>query len=111
MAKSPSQRIEELTQKIGDQERRLDHLTIFVELQIAKLEQGLKDCQASLKELSREQQQTATKQAERLAAVEAKNASLDERCQALQKLSDRGWQIWLALIGAGLALLVAFLKK
>jgi hypothetical protein len=48
---------------------------------------------------------------DRIVAVEARNAVLEERCQALQKLSDRGWQIWLALIGAGLALLVAFLKK
>ena len=48
---------------------------------------------------------------DRVAALEAKNATLEERCQALQKLSDRGWQGWLALIGAGLALLVALLKK
>lgn len=47
----------------------------------------------------------------RLSALEAKNASLEERCQALQKLSDRGWQGWLALIGAGLAIIVALIKK
>jgi hypothetical protein len=29
----------------------------------------------------------------------------------LQKLSDRGWQGWLALVGAAVALLVALIKK
>jgi hypothetical protein len=29
----------------------------------------------------------------------------------LEKLADRHWQVWLAIIGAGLALLVALLKK
>jgi hypothetical protein len=47
----------------------------------------------------------------RLAAVEGRNVATEERCRNLEKLSDRSWQGWLALIGAGLALLVAFLKN
>lgn len=37
--------------------------------------------------------------------------SLEERCKSLEKHSDRSWQIWLALLGSLLAIIVAFAKK
>lgn len=38
-------------------------------------------------------------------------AALEERCKSLEKNSDRTWQVWLALISAGVALVVSLLKK
>lgn len=49
--------------------------------------------------------------ADRQAATEAKNAALEQRLAAGEKHDDRTWQAWLALIGAGVAVLVALLKK
>lgn len=48
---------------------------------------------------------------QKLAELMSKVATIEERSRALEKLSDRGWQVWLALVGAGLALLVALLRK
>lgn len=48
---------------------------------------------------------------ERVRVGEIKLTDLEGRVKALEKGTDRNWQVWLALIGAGLALLVAFLKK
>ena len=38
-------------------------------------------------------------------------ATLEAQTKALDKFSDRHWQVWLALGGAVLALLVSLLKK
>lgn len=34
-----------------------------------------------------------------------RNASLEQRCAALEKQSDRGWQLWLAALGFGFGLI------
>ena len=47
----------------------------------------------------------------KIVELSSRLATTEEKCRMLEKLSDRGWQGWLALIGAGLALLVAFLKR
>jgi len=38
-------------------------------------------------------------------------AVLEQRCNSLKEHSDRNWQVWLALLAALFALIVAFLKK
>ena len=48
---------------------------------------------------------------EKHAIVEAKLAATEERCRSLEKNSDRGWQFWLAILAAGVAILIALLKK
>ena len=48
---------------------------------------------------------------ERLAAIESRISALEAHTKALEKVSDRHWQVWLALGGAVLALLVSLLKK
>ena len=40
-----------------------------------------------------------------------KLAALEERCKSLETGASRHWQVWLALLAAGVALLVSFLKK
>lgn len=40
-----------------------------------------------------------------------KLAALEERCKSLETGATRNWQVWLALLAAGIALLVSFLKK
>jgi len=53
------------------------------------------------------QEQSAAK----LSELTAKLAALEERCKSLETGSSRNWQVWLALLAAGIALLVSFLKK
>lgn len=48
---------------------------------------------------------------DRNAATEAKNAALEERCKALEKGTDRNWQFWLALLAAGVAIVIAVVKR
>jgi hypothetical protein len=104
VAKTQGERIEELARTVEELARKHDRLAAITEQQITHLAEGMKEVQAAVKDVAKDQQQTAMKSTERTAAVE-------QRCTALEKLSDRGWQGWLALIGAGLALLVALLKK
>ncbi len=44
-------------------------------------------------------------------ALLQRTSAMEQRCSALEKHSDRSWQIWLALLAAGLALLVSIVKK
>ena len=89
MAKSPTEQIQELKASLAELDASLQVLTERVE-----------NVKQDVEHLNRRNDELLTKL-----------ATLEERCLALQKLSDRGWQTWLALIGAGLAILVAFRKK
>lgn len=51
------------------------------------------------------------KQQEKIAELTAKSAALEERYKALETLSTRAWQVWLALIVAGIGLVVTLVKK
>ncbi len=94
------ERIDELTKRLDAIALALEGVRTTVVIEIEHLEENLKRHQSELKDF----QQLQLRTTERLAIVE-------QRCVALEKVSDRHWQVWLALAGAGLALLVAFLKK
>jgi len=94
-----TQRVEGLEERLNDLDSELDDLRAINDVLISKLEDEI---------------ETRTKFNELLQSkhVESavKVATLEEKSRMLEKLSDRGWQIWLALIGAALALLVALFK-
>lgn len=48
---------------------------------------------------------------EKVAAIEVRAATSDERLRSLERNSDRGWQVWLSVVAAGFAFVVAILKK
>lgn len=64
-----------------------------------------------LEDVAKEQQATLTKLQDKLNELAAGIAMLEQRCAALEKHTDRTWQIWLALVGAGLAILISLVKK
>jgi len=76
-----------------------------VEEAVAKLRMSESEARSSRHET--EMQQTR----DRLADLAMKITELQGRCTAVEKVSDRHWQVWLALGGAVLALLVSLLKK
>lgn len=41
---------------------------------------------------------------ERIAVTEARNAALEERARGQEKTTDRGWQLWLAVLAFGFSL-------
>ncbi|HXD88168.1 MAG TPA: hypothetical protein VN641_16895 [Urbifossiella sp.] len=100
-------RLEEAKQDVQSLEKRVQLLEVEA---VQRATANKHPCEQLLSEVA--QTRGELKAAlDRLAAYESKNAALEERCQALQKLSDRGWQGWLALVGAAVALLVALIKK
>jgi hypothetical protein len=64
-----------------------------------------------LKEAVKELKQSDQKQTDVDHDTIRRIAVLEQRCAALEKHSDRSWQVWLALLGALVALLIAIFKK
>ncbi len=100
MAKSQADQIERLNSRVDDLALAIERLETSSGIEIGQLKELLKDIQATIKEMNLSQ----SKLAERV-------ATLEQRCTALEKVADRSWQGWLAIIAAGLALLVALLKR
>ena len=96
-----------LTQRVESIDERLEELDRAFENHRAIADFHMDHLEAELTERAKIDDQLQAKFAEQA----AKNAAMEEKIRMLEKLSDRGWQGWLALIGAGLALLVAFLKR
>ncbi len=54
---------------------------------------------------------TFTKLQDKVTELAVALAKLEQRCAALEKHTDRTWQVWLALIAAGVAVIVSLVKK
>lgn len=104
---NPSPKQPTAKQLIDELKRELDKLTAAAEKQrdLNDFAHGAFDSQL------KEAKEKADRSDERVRGLEIKTVDLEGRVKALEKGTDRNWQVWLALIGAGLALLVAFLKK
>jgi uncharacterized protein YoxC len=100
MAKSQALLLENLSDRVETLALAMEGLRARSGVQIDQLQALIKDIQATIKELNL----SSSKLAERVAALE-------QRCAALEKVADRSWQVWLAIIGAGVALFVAHLKR
>lgn len=95
-----TQRIESIASKLEELDRAIESLSDIADFHKDHLE-------AQLAERVRIDEQLQNK----IVDLSSRLSTTEEKCRMLEKLSDRGWQGWLALIGAGLALLVAFLKR
>ncbi|HET6572681.1 MAG TPA: hypothetical protein VFG68_03690 [Fimbriiglobus sp.] len=93
MAKTNTEKIEELSARIAEPFPLINY-------QLGELKKDIEE----LKQLAQKLTDSTHETNRRLAAVE-------QRSSALEKHSDRTWQVWLALLGALLALAVAFFKK
>lgn len=104
MAKTQGQQIDDLARAVHELDKEHARLVTFVETQFGMILDTQRATTGEVKELRTVQTDGFTKQAERLAAH-------DEKLAALQRTADRNWQGWLALIGAGVAIVVAVLRK
>lgn len=95
-----AERINELIVLFQNLGNKLDQLGATTEKDYGRIEDAVRDLGElldTLKNDSNERRETAGRH--------------DERIKTLEKRDDRKWQVWLAIGGAGLALLVALLKK
>jgi hypothetical protein len=92
--KSPTQRIEELTQQFRDLESAFEQHRAVTNLKVQRLE-----------ERDAEQTRTQEELRNKVAELTTKNATLEERARQQEKTSDRGWQLWLAVFGFAFGLI------
>jgi predicted nuclease with TOPRIM domain len=93
MAKTNTEKIEELSTLVSGQLPLLKHQMEEARRENSELKQSVQRLTDQVNDLNR-----------RLTTVE-------QRCTTLEKHSDRTWQVWLALLVAGIGLLVSLLKK
>ena len=86
-----------LTEKLGD-------LSQFVVGQLPVFEHRLNELQSDVKAIEERLRQLESEAAKR-------HTSAEEKLRQLEKSSDRSWQFWLAILAAGVAILIALLKK
>lgn len=98
--KTDGQKVDDLTERVVRLETAFTHRS-------EKADEAAEQFRAELADLRAEVRRVADRQA----AADGKQAATDQRCTALEKRADRAWQVWLAVVAAGLALLVALLKK
>lgn len=107
MAGKPvSQKVEELAERVGA------HIPT-AEYRLSGLQEGMGELREQVRELETLAQQVPELR-ERLRKLEelpAQVARVEERVKPLEKRDDRQWQVWLAIIGAALAIVVTFVKK
>ena len=96
-----------LTQRVEAIDDQVDELEDLYENHRLVVEFRLSEHARQLIERVRIDEQLQNK----IVDLSSRLAATEEKSRMLEKLSDRGWQGWLALIGAGLALLVALLKR
>jgi hypothetical protein len=97
---SLTERVEELTKRVQDLEAVLDKLRELYELRLSNVE-GL------LAERSKADEQLIA----RVTELTAKLAAAEAQCKSLEKLSDRQWSLWLAVIGLAFGIVIALVKK
>jgi hypothetical protein len=94
-----TQRLEVLDEKLRELEREVARQKTSSGVVRSRYEQLLSD--------SKEREAKLQSQ---ILDLTSKLAGLEEKARMLEKLSDRGWQVWIAIFGAGLALLISLLK-
>ena len=102
-----TQQVRELRTELQAISSRLEKGFSLDELKLGGLSANADELKLTLRRLESAIEKLQEKQTE----TAAKIAALEAQVKSLEKVSDRHWQVWLALGGAGLALLVAFFKK
>jgi hypothetical protein len=93
VAKTNTEKIEELTARVAEQFPLINY-------QLGELKRDIDEIKQSVQ-----------KSIDSANDFNSRLSALEQRCAALEKHSDRTWQVWLALLGALLALAVALFKK
>ena len=103
-----------LTQQVRELKVELQAITSRLEKGFSLDEVKLGGLTANADELKlslRKLESAIEKLQEKHVETAAKFAALEAQTRALERVSDRHWQVWLALGGAVLALLVSLLKR
>ena len=96
-----------LTQRVVELDDELKTVSSKFDKALALNESELDEVMTKLNKIEAAIEKLQDKQSE----LSAKIAALEAQTKAIEKISDRHWQVWLALGGAILALLVSLLKK
>ena len=94
VARTQGQLLDELTKRVDALALALEGLRTSSTVEMSYIKEGVRELQV----LSREIQASESKLAERVAALE-------QRCAAMEKLSDRGWQVRLAAVAFGFSVI------
>ena len=89
----------ELARRVMELEKLLAQLQLLLELKTRLLESQMA-----------ERIQTEQQNQQKLLEMTVKQAAADERGRQLERNSDRTWQVWLALLVAGVSLLMNILN-
>ena len=103
--KSPTQRIDELTARVRDLEAALDTYQKVTDLALKTIEGQVSDRAKIEDELRNKVADLAIKNAALEERVRGQEKNWEERARTLEKTSDRGWQLWLAVLGFAFGLL------
>ena len=113
--KTNTEKIDELSRQVAshfpvaemlfkDLRRDIDALT-------RRLDEGASLLQSSLLKIAALEQRIVHLEQRALEFAPSRIAVVEQRCAQLEKQSDRRWQVWLAILGSVLALLIALLRK
>lgn len=98
--KTDGQKVDDLTERVVRLETAFAHRSEKADEAAEQFRAELADLRAELRRI-----------AERQTAADTKNAATDQRVVTLEKHGDRAWQVWLAVIAAVLAVVVAVVKR
>ena len=93
--------------QVADLSGRVHALDSVVMRDRAVTELAVKNAEERISYHERLNEQLQTKLSDAL----SKLAAVEQRCVSLEKHTDRTWQVWLALIVAGIGLVVSLVKK
>ncbi len=113
-AKTNTERIQEtwdlLNRHISATAHKFDGVTTRLSAFSKKLDETDSQLQIALQKIAVLEQQLIHAEAQLQSVSPARVAVLEQRITQLEKHSDRGWQIWLAILAGFIGMLVAILK-
>jgi chromosome segregation ATPase len=110
VAKTQQERLDELNQKVEKLAITVETMRVGQSLEIDRLKDSLSDLKSDFKDLHT----TLTKLTDRLVEVEKTLPALEVRINALEKGTDRFWQIApmvISVVGVIVSLIIALSKK
>src|SRR4051812_12607042 len=118
MAKTHAERIQELTDVLTEANVKIQILLAQIAAQEKEIARGARLDDEFIAKQAATEERLASLQVEmstfradlrtvldRLAVSEAKNAALEVRARHQEKTSDRGWQLWIAILGFSFGLI------
>lgn len=113
--KTNTERIQELSDKIAAHmpytELKLQDLRREIDSLAGKFTDSASDLQSARRTIAVLEQRIEHLEQRAQEAPSSRIAVVEQRCAQIEKQSDRRWQVWLAILGSFLALLIAVLRK